>query len=99
MTNSEGHKQGTKQRIESITKAEFSHAVAIAKSDADLTDYDDSNLDGCGLPDFGCQATPICAVAKLLRWQAHQFNGLWNVEEINNIRNISRRKFEIIGIG
>jgi len=35
-------------------------------------------------------------VAKLLRWQAQNLNGSWDMGEVNNIAKIAQRKFLII---
>ena len=80
-----------------MNKNEFSLALAMAQDrNIDLSNVDDTHLDGCGLPTFDKVATSIKAVAKLIRWQAQYLNGSWDMDEINNLRNISRRKFEIV---
>jgi hypothetical protein len=65
---------------------QFSAALAIAQSNADLSQADDSALFGYGLPDFKPVNVSLAAVAKTLRWQALQFNGQFNSEEISNCR-------------
>lgn len=75
----------------------MTQATAIAKSDTDLTNVDDSNLFGCGLPDFKPVHTTLEAVAKLLRYQCAQFDGGWDATEFDNMCYIARRKFLIMG--
>ena len=80
-----------------MTKAEFNRAFAIAQSDADLSNVDDEHLFGFGLPDFKKVVTTLRAVAKTIRWQAGQFNGEWNNEALQEIREFGRKRFEVIG--
>jgi hypothetical protein len=35
-------------------------------------------------------------VAKLIRWQAMQFNGEWNAEALNEVATIGRKKFMVL---
>lgn len=80
-----------------MTKNEFAQAVKMAESNVDLSDADWSNLDGFGLRTFGPVATTIKAVARLIRWQARLFNGQWDAQALDDVRQCSRRRFEIIG--
>lgn len=82
-----------------MTKNEFNEAFKIAKDfNIDLSNVDDSMLYGCGLPHY---RFPVYvtkeAVAKLIRWQALQFNGEWNAEALDEVAQIGRTKFLVLG--
>jgi inorganic pyrophosphatase/exopolyphosphatase len=74
---------------------EFKAAFAIAKSSQDLSHVDTSHLFGYALKDFQPTATTLEAVAAIMRWQALYFNGNWNQEELDEIRQIGRKRFII----
>ena len=76
---------------------EFAEAFEIAKSDEDLSAIDDTPLYGCALRNFKPVHTTLRAVAKLIRWQALKLNGDWDMTEIDDLANIGRTKFLIIG--
>lgn len=80
-----------------MTKQEFKRAFEVAKSGDDLDHVDYSALDGCGLPDFQPVHTTIDAVARLIRWQARYMNGGWDSQELDNVAQIARKRFIIIG--
>ena len=82
-----------------MTKSEFSQAVKMVESGADLSKFDDSNLFGCGLPDFRPVHTTIGAVAKLVQYQARTFAGTWDSVALEEIAGIAKRKFLIVGNG
>jgi hypothetical protein len=76
-----------------MNKLEFNKAFELAKQGAGSFD----NLDlfnGFGFRDF----TPVCctleAMAGLMKWQALQLNGAWDMEALNTIWD-SKRKFII----
>ncbi len=80
-----------------MTKAEFAKAYSLAKSNEQLN-Y--NNLDlfaGYGLSGFKPVHVTIKDVASLIRWQALQFNGEFNSEELNNIALAGKKGFIIIG--
>lgn len=79
-----------------MTKSEFSQAVKMVESGADLSKFDDSNLFGCGLPDFRPVHTTIGAVAKLVQYQARTFAGTWDAQELDNMAKIAKQKFLIV---
>jgi hypothetical protein len=79
-----------------MNKAEFKQAFAVAKSDVNLSEVDNTLLYGCGLPGFEPVYCTTRQVAKLLRWQAQNLNGSWDMGEVNNIAKIAQRKFLII---
>jgi hypothetical protein len=81
-----------------MTKDQFTKALAVARSAEDLDGINDEHLHGCGLPEFERATTTVRAVAKLLRWQVIQFNGELDERELGNMREIARRKFDVIDI-
>lgn len=80
-----------------MTKSEFSQAVKMVESGADLSKFDDSNLFGCGLPDFQPIYTTIGAVAKLVQYQARTFAGTWDAAALDEMAQIAKKKFLIVG--
>jgi len=80
-----------------MTKSEFSQAVKLVESGADLSKFDDSNLFGCGLRDFVPVHTTIGAVAKLVQYQARTFAGTWDAAELDEMARIAKRNFLIVG--
>ena len=81
-----------------MTLAQFQSAFAIAKDfNRDLSNVDDSMLYGYGLADFKPVHTTLEAVAKTIRWQALQFNGEWNAEALNEVAELGRRNFLVLG--
>ena len=62
----------------------------------DLSATDDSMLYGFGLPHFEPVHTTIAAVAKVIRWQARQFNGQWDHPALDEVARIGRKKFLIV---
>lgn len=79
-----------------MTLAQFQKAFAIANSNVDLSNVDDSILFGYGLPTFKPVHTTLEAVAKTIRWQALQFNGQWNAEALNEVAEHGRKNFLIL---
>ena len=80
-----------------MTLAQFQKAFAIANdASIDLSNVDDSILFGCGLAVFEPVYTTLEAVAKLIRWQAMQFNGEWDAEALNEVATIGRKKFMVL---
>jgi len=79
-----------------MNKKEFCEAVAIAKSDADLTKEDTNMFLGFGLVDFEPVTVTLKQVAHLIRWQAQYMNGQWDEYALNEVRTYGRRRFVII---
>lgn len=80
-----------------MTLAQFQVAIKAAQNPTlDLTATDDSMLFGYGLPEFKPVHTTIAAVAKVIRWQARQFNGQWDMVELDALAKLARRKFIIV---
>ena len=80
-----------------MTTNEFKAAFAIAQSNESLENADYENLYGFGLPDFKPTTTTLRAVAKMMRWQAARFDGGWDNEALNEIREFGRKRFIIAG--
>jgi len=81
-----------------MTLNQFQEAFKIAKDfDRDLSNVDDSILYGCGLSSFKPVYTTLEAVAKLIRWQALQFNGQWDAQELDEVARLGRKNFLVLG--
>lgn len=81
-----------------MTKNEFAAAFKIAKDlSIDLSNVDDSQLYGYGLPGFKPVHVTLEMVAREIRWHALQLNGEWNGEALNEVANLGRRKFIVVG--
>ena len=80
-----------------MTKSEFSQAVKLVESGVDLTKYDDSNLYGCGLSGFQPVHTTLGAVARIVAWQARTFAGTWDAAALDEMAQIAKKKFLIVG--
>ena len=84
--------------INKMTLNQFQEAFKIAKDfNHDLSNVDDSILYGFGLPHFKPVHTTLEAVAKTIRWQALQLNGVWNAEALNEVAELGRKNFLILG--
>ena len=79
-----------------MTKDEFTRVFALADSDTDLSEVDDTPLHGCGLPGFQTVSATVEMVAKLVRWQGQYMLGGWDMDAVNEVRQLGRRRFEII---
>ena len=80
-----------------MTKAELSQAVAIAKSDKDLTGVDTDHMVGYGLSCFEPVHVTLDMVASMIRYQCIMFNGDIDGNELNELADAGRRKFIVIG--
>ena len=81
-----------------MTKDELSQAVAVATSEADLSN-EVANIDifnGYGLPGFKPVYVTVRQVAALIRWQAVQFDGGVHAESLNELAYAGRQKFQIL---
>jgi len=79
-----------------MNKAEFQRAWEVANSDKDLSDVDDTILDGFGLRDFEPVTVTIEVVAKMLRWQCFYIFGVVDQEALTECRNHFRRKVTVV---
>lgn len=81
-----------------MNKAEFREALEIARSERDLSDVNISLFDGFGMPDFKQVCCSTTDVAKLIRYQALNFDGSMDYDALADIKRIGRRKFSIIAL-
>jgi hypothetical protein len=90
-----------------MTKAELSRAVMLAQSDAALPTFLGSGsseslnrtFEGFGLPDFQAVDVTIVALAALVKHQCVMMNGELDHDALQEIANIGRRKFNVVGFG
>jgi len=80
-----------------MTKVEFKKSLEIAQSDRNLSHITGEKLLGYGLSEFRPTVTTIDEVALMIRWQTIMFNGYVNMEELNSLFQIAKRKFLIVG--
>lgn len=78
---------------------EIKKAVEIATSDISLDNVDDDHLFGFALPHSGKVMSTMDAVAKMVRWQCCRFDGTFDNEELNNLRDPMRRNITIVSGG
>ncbi len=55
-----------------------------------------AQFQGYGLKDFKPVHVSIWQVSRLIRWQCLQFNGEFDMEAVDELMNIGRKKFLII---
>ena len=81
-----------------MTKEQLTSAMQIARSGRDLTQYDDSILDGIGLSSFESPVY-VCieAVARFLRWQCIYLNGGIDSEMLNECSALLRKRAMVLG--
>jgi len=83
-----------------MLKAEFSQAYEMADNEKIELNNDNAPIDifdGFGLKDFQPVFVTIKQVARLIRWQCSYIFGGWDMEELNQIGNLGRKRFLIIG--
>lgn len=76
-----------------MTKQQFDAAVKMAQEGSFDENADDSILDGCALPGFQPVTVTLDAAARCIAWHCVCLNGSIDSEALNEIRNISRRKW------
>jgi hypothetical protein len=81
-----------------MNTAQFNKAFAMAgDTSIDLSHVDRTILSGCFLPEFQPTCCTIEQVARELR-DFRWINGKgWDMNEVNNMRQVGRRKFTIVG--
>lgn len=87
-----------RQFNEAIKLAKTPGAVSWAKQLPDggvMIDLD--IFDGCALPGAHTVVCTIEDVAKLIKYQVTQWNGEWDLNELENLRYIAKIRFQIIG--
>lgn len=78
---------------------ELKIAVAMAKSDRDLSKYDDSPLHGLCCPDFPKKVSiELGGVARFLRYQCLMFNGGWDLKGYEEVRYLLVTRAEVIDL-
>lgn len=82
-----------------MTKEQFSAAVAMVEEGRVPANVDTEVLFGCALPGFKPVITTLEVVAAFIQYQAMMFNGQWDSEALNDMRNLLRHKVEIVGSG
>lgn len=80
-----------------MNKAEFQSAFDIAKSDADLSQDPVYIFNFFSCRDFQPVVCTLRQVARLMRLQAHELGGQWDMAALSEIREAGRKKFEIVG--
>ena len=83
-----------------MTKAEYKRAFELASGPADKRDFtalENGSFDGFGCPDFKPICCTVAQLASLISWQARQFNGGWDADELTEIMQHGRRAFQIVG--
>lgn len=81
-----------------MNRNEFKKAVSMIK-DKDIINMSLESIDcfyGCACEDFTTTNCTIKQVAKLIRYQCLYMNGDLDMNELNNIEYISKKKFKII---
>ena len=83
-----------------MTKPEFAKALKIAKdidNQPDLTDTDIDIFSGFGLNGFKPVYVTLRQIARLIRYQALYWSGEWDSEALNEIGNLGKKRFIVIG--
>ncbi len=78
-----------------MTKDQFDSAVKMIRDGKDVQGADDTPLWGCLLPDFKPATVTLEGAARFIAWHALQLNGQFDGEALNEMRNVSRRKWLI----
>ena len=71
---------------------DFRRCTELARTQADLSGFDDTPLYGCGLADFKHVTVTLESAARFIRWQIVQFNGGVDADELASLAIIFRRK-------
>ena len=90
-----------------MTKTELSRAVRLAQSDADLPTFLgpgsseslNNMFEGFGLINFPAKDVTLVALAALVRHQCLMMNGNLDHDALEEIANVGRRKFNVVGFG
>ena len=82
-----------------MTAQQLSEAVTVARSHARLNLEDLAIFDGFGLAGFKPIVCTLDALAMLVRWQCVCFDGSIDHEALNEIANLGRHRFHIVGHG
>ncbi len=80
-----------------MNKKEVTEVMELVNADAQYGFDGIEVFDGYGLPNFVPVNVTKLQVAKLVRWQCGLLNGQLDSEELNNLVNLGRHRFNIIG--
>ena len=81
-----------------MNAAEYKRAFLLAQdTSVDLSEESLDIFDGYGLREFEPIVATVRQVARLMRWQALQFDGAWVNEELTQIKTIFRTKVTMVG--
>ena len=80
-----------------MNAADFKKVFALADSDTDLSNVDDTILDGCALPDFQPVVATVECCAKAMRWHAGLIfrkdgQSKWSDDALTELKNWWRYK-------
>jgi len=80
-----------------MNASDFKRVWAVATDDnIDLCGENINVFLGCGWPKFKPVCVTIKQVAKFLMWQAKYIGSGWDMELVNEVRDIGRKKFTIL---
>jgi len=80
-----------------VNKAQLDQAMDIARSDRDLSNFDDELLHGYGLASFKPVSVCLEAVARMIRWQCIYINGGIDADALDQLVRVFRHHVTIIG--
>lgn len=83
-----------------MTKEEFKQAVELARDRQGYLGFDDTNIhifSGFCLKGFKPVHCTLADVADLIRWQAFKFNGEIDAQALDEIAEVGRHKFIVVG--
>lgn len=76
-----------------MRKDQFDAAVQMIRDRKDLSNVDDTIMDGCGLPGFKPVTITLEMAAKFIAWQCVQLNGQFDAKALDECREISRKRW------
>jgi hypothetical protein len=79
-----------------VNKKEFKKAFALAQDVSQHLDADLSIFEGSAYSSFEPVYVTIKSVAALLRYQALQFNGQWDLQAVNDVAAIAKKRFRVL---
>ena len=81
-----------------MTHTEFKQAADIAMNhpEIDLSQEEIAHFDGFSLPGFEPVICTSFQLARLIRWQCGYIGGGFDAGELNQIRRLGKRLFQII---
>ena len=80
-----------------MNKDQLSQAVALAQSGQDIGILETDKFSGFGLLNFEPVYCTITELAQLIRWQCCCLNGSFDGEALDEICQIGRQKFMLVG--